>query len=66
MCSVTNLGYTDIPDSIINYFEKITVSNHPNIKSSNEPEITMYKINSKSAQTAFSLEEKKTFLSLRS
>ena len=55
MCSVTNLGYTDIPDSIINYFEKKTVSNHPNIKSSNEPEITMFKINSKSAQTAFSL-----------
>ena len=68
MCCVQSFGLSDIQDTTINYFEKVTLSNHPKIKEIDVPEIVLYRINSKSAQTAFKLrrEEDLSVLTIKS
>ena len=68
MCCVQSFGLSDIQDTTINYFEKVTLSNHPKIKEIDVPEIVLYRINSKNAQTAFKLrrEEDLSVLTIKS
>ena len=56
MSSVKNLGFK-VENSLINYFEKELLENHPDIKNPNEPEIFLYRISTKCAQVAFQLKK---------
>lgn len=56
MSSLKNFGFK-VENSMINYFEKKLLANHPDIKNPNQPEIFLYRISTKCAQVAFQLKK---------